>query len=124
MQIFIKKFEDISIADLPAVGGKNSSLGEMFNHLTSKGISVPDGFATTAFAFQTFLDFNRNDLSRRLNDLLKSLNRKDFSNLKEIGKRSRDLIMQAEMPDEIAKAIAIAYRDLCNGNDLSVAVRS
>ncbi len=58
MEPFIKKFKEIHIDDIAAVGGKNSSLGEMLTRLSSKGINVPDGFATTAFAFWTFLDYN------------------------------------------------------------------
>ena len=55
---YIKKFSDISINDVALVGGKNSSLGEMFSKLSKKGIAVPDGFATTAFAFDEFLAHN------------------------------------------------------------------
>jgi pyruvate,water dikinase len=78
MQAFTKKFENITLADLPEVGGKNASLGEMFSKLSAKNISVPDGFATTAFAFWNFLDHNK--LWERLLQLLGSLDRARFSN--------------------------------------------
>jgi pyruvate,water dikinase len=52
MNEYIKTFGEIGIGDVERVGGKNSSLGEMFNYLASKGVSVPDGFATTAFTFE------------------------------------------------------------------------
>ena len=122
MSNFIKKFRDITIADLPEVGGKNSSLGEMYSTLSVKGILVPDGFATTALAFWTFLDYNK--LWERLLQLLHTLDRNRFSNLKEIGSKSRELMMQADMPDDIAKAIIKEYRQLCKDGDKAVAVRS
>ena len=58
MDKYIRKFGETGIKDIEAVGGKNASLGEIFSQLTSKGISVPDGFATTTFAFQSFLSHN------------------------------------------------------------------
>jgi pyruvate,water dikinase len=73
MTEYIKTFGEIGIADVQRVGGKNSSLGEMFNHLSSKGVSVPDGFATTAFAFEKFL--NRNNLHSRLYELMNKLDK-------------------------------------------------
>jgi len=122
MQKFIKKFNEIGIADVPTVGGKNSSLGEMFTQLSSKGIRVPDGFATTAFAFWTFLDCNK--LWESLQQLLSTLDKENFSNLKEVGARARALISAAKIPDEISKDIVNAYKELCGGKDIEVAVRS
>ena len=122
MSEFIKKFKDISISDVPEVGGKNASLGEMFSKLSAKGIVVPDGFATTAFTFWTFLDYNK--LWERILHLLTTLDRKNFSNLREVGAKAREYIFHGEMPDEIVTAIAKAYRELCNDGDLAVAVRS
>ena len=81
MNTYIKQFREISIADIAAVGGKNSSLGEMFSKLSSKGIPVPDGFATTAFAFDEYL--TQNSLHSPLYDLMQQLDRKTYSNLKE-----------------------------------------
>ena len=67
MDIYIKQFKEISIADIEVVGGKNLSLGEMFSKLSSKSIPVPDGFASTTFAFEEFL--TQNSLQSRLNDV-------------------------------------------------------
>jgi len=122
MADFIKEFKDISIADIPTVGGKNASLGEMLTRLSAKGILVPNGFATTAFAFWTFLDFN--NLWEPLNQLLHQLDRKHFRNLKETGAKARALIMQAEMPEVISTEVIAAYKALCHGSDTEVAVRS
>jgi pyruvate,water dikinase len=69
MNTYIKKFNDIGISDAAKVGGKNASLGEMFSNLSSKGISVPDGFATTAYAFEEFL--TQNALHPKLDDLMR-----------------------------------------------------
>lgn len=123
MADYIKKFDEISISDLAAVGGKNASLGEMLTKLTSKGIHVPDGFATTAFAFWTFLD--RNDLRAPLQALIDRLDRNTYANLKQIGAEARNMIMDAKMPNEIRESIMQAYQQLCGGKDyFEVAVRS
>jgi len=122
MQPFIKYFKELRIKDVPLVGGKNASLGEMFTQLSSKGIFVPDGFATTAFAFYTFLDYNK--LWESLQQLMSSLDKKNFSNLKETGAAARALIMNGTMPTEIASAITGAYKNLCGKNYFEVAVRS
>ncbi len=122
MKAYIKKFSEISIDDVPTVGGKNASLGEMYNKLSSKGIRVPDGFATTAFAFQKFLEFNK--ITTTLKALLSSLNKKDFSNLDEVGAKARTIISNAKMPDEISKEIIQHYHDLCGNKPIEVAVRS
>ena len=122
MSELIKKFKDLGIKDLASVGGKNASLGELFTQLASKGINVPDGFATTAFAFWSFLDFNK--LWEALYALLHQLDRKDFSNLKEIGHQARQMILNAEMPEIIADEIIAAYKELCGEHYFEVAVRS
>jgi pyruvate,water dikinase len=123
MQSFIKKYKEISLADLGVVGGKNASLGEMLSQLSSKGINVPDGFATTALAFWTFLDSNY--LRGPLQQLLGQLDRKSYANLNEIGEGARMLILNAKMPGEIARDIIHAYKELCKGDNYSeVAVRS
>jgi pyruvate,water dikinase len=93
MTAFIKKFSEINLADVADVGGKNASLGEMYTKLSSKGILVPDGFATTAFAFQKFLE--ENNLKSRLSELMASLDRKNFSNFKDVGSKARQLITHA-----------------------------
>src|SRR6187402_2716046 len=79
MKPLIKKFAEIYISDVAEVGGKNASLGEMLTRLTAKGINVPDGFATTAFAFWTFIDYN--NLRAPITNLLNELDHNLYSNL-------------------------------------------
>ena len=122
MGILVKPFKSISINDLAVVGGKNASLGEMFNTLSTDGIKVPDGFATTAEAFWLFIDTNQ--LRNRLINLMQNLDRKEFSNLKRTGQLARALIQQAHVPQVLQDAVADAYTTLCNGKDAAVAVRS
>ncbi len=122
MEKLIKKFSEISIEDTAQVGGKNSSLGEMFSQLSSKGIRIPDGFATTAFAFRNFLEQNK--LNVVLQQLMEQLDKKKFSNLKETGDKARETILQAKMPDDLQKAIIEAYKELRGDHDIEVAVRS
>jgi pyruvate,water dikinase len=122
MDAYIKKFSETGIGDIAEVGGKNASLGEMFSKLSAKGIRVPDGFATTAFAFEEFL--THNSLRPGLAELLKGLDRKTYSNLKEIGARARKLILDGELPGPLQTAVRMAYKELCGGNVIEVAVRS
>ncbi|HLK29640.1 MAG TPA: phosphoenolpyruvate synthase [Puia sp.] len=122
MSILIKKFNEISIADIPVVGGKNASLGEMLKNLSSKGIKVPNGFATTASAFWHFLDDNK--LRERLHEIMERLDKEKFSNLKEIGRQSRELLLHAKMPKDLSDEIIASYKELCGKADAAVAVRS
>lgn len=119
---YIKKFGEIGLADIAAVGGKNSSLGEMFSKLSSKGIAVPNGFATTVVAFEEFLTYN--SLQPLLYGLMQQLNRKTFSNLKEVGAKARELLLAAKLPINLQDALAGAYKELCGGTYFEVAVRS
>lgn len=122
MNTYIKKFSEIRITDTPKVGGKNSSLGEMFSMLSSKGIPVPDGFATTAFAFAEFL--TQNKLHAKLFDLTDSLDTDKYSNLKEIGSRAREWILAGQFSDQFKSLIIKSYHELCPENNCAVAVRS
>ena len=122
MDPYIKQFKDISIADIAVVGGKNSSLGEMFSKLSSKGIPVPDGFATTTFAFEEFL--TQNSLHVLLKDLMVQLDKKDYLNLKETGTKARKLLLDAELPKNLQAAVIHAYKELCGDTYFEVAVRS
>lgn len=119
----IKRFRDITLSDLAIVGGKNSSLGEMFSRLSSKGIRVPDGFATTSYAYWNFLE--KNNIKEKLSELMNGLDKRNFSNLKETGAKARQLILDGRMPDDLFTSIILEYETLCK-NDLSgeVAVRS
>ncbi len=120
--IFIKKFNEVGIADVGVVGGKNSSLGEMFTQLSNKSIKVPNGFATTASAFSYFLEYN--GLKKPLQDLMQQLDRKNYSNLKEIGSKARKLLLSAKMPTDLSEVIVEAYKELCGEKYFEVAVRS
>ena len=122
MSEFIKKLSELGIDNVPEVGGKNASLGELFNQLSSKGVSVPNGFATTAFTFWSFLDFNK--LWEPLYNLMHHLDKKTYSNLRDTGAKARKLILDAHMPEVIAREIVLAYKDLCEGDYFEVAVRS
>lgn len=122
MAQYIKKFCEIGINDLPQVGGKNSSLGEMFNRLSSKGIAVPDGFATTADAFWHFI--SSNNIGSELASLMAKLDKQTYTNLVQIGQAARDLIMNGLLPVDLSKEILDAYHYLQAGARLSVAVRS
>ena len=101
-------FREISIKDINKVGGKNASLGEMYNHLNPKGINVPNGFALTADAYRMFRQ--QNNLEKKLDDLLLELDTDQFSNLHSIGENARTLIMSGTMPDEIRVALSEAYK--------------
>ncbi len=119
----IRFFRDLTIEDVPSVGGKNASLGEMFSRLTPEGIQVPDGFAVTAAAYWHFIDAN--GLRDKLRGLLEKLDRLQFANLKETGAQARSLLLEATLPPDLAEAIRQAYRQLAgNDRDVSFAVRS
>lgn len=125
MSQLILFFDQIGITDIGKVGGKNASLGEMYNQLNPKGISIPNGFALTADAYRLFRE--RNQIEQQLNDLLLSLDTRQYANLQHIGETARALIAAATMPEEIVKAVSEAYQTLsrdCGIAHLDVAVRS
>lgn len=107
MNTYIKPFSQIRITDVPYVGGKNASLGEMYNQLISKGVQVPNGFATTAEAFWAYLD--ENSLRDPLIKLLSELDINRYSNLDTIGKKARNLILgensRSNFPKKSSKPI-------------------
>jgi pyruvate, water dikinase len=118
-------FNEIGIEAIDKVGGKNASLGEMYNQLNPIGVSVPNGFAVTAKAYRLFREAN--NLKKNLDDLLFSLDTKQYSNLSLIGEKARNLILSAKIPSEIRDEIRVAYQSLCEQcgiNNLDVAVRS
>jgi len=121
---WVKWFDQLGMQDVATVGGKNASLGEMIRNLASSGISVPNGFATTAHAFRAFLQ--NNDLEKRINDELKSLDTNDVTALAQVGSRIRQWINDAPLPTELEDAIKSAFAQLAGetNGELSVAVRS
>lgn len=106
----IKWFKELTIKDVPLVGGKNASLGEMIRTLSSKGVRVPDGFAITAKAYRLFL--KESGLAKEIRKVLKDLNTKDIQNLQERGKKVREMIINAELPRELSKEVIAYYRKL------------
>jgi pyruvate,water dikinase len=117
-------FDEVTITDIPLVGGKNASLGEMMQQLTPKGINIPNGFATTAYAYRYFI--KTAGLETKLRQLFADLDIEDINNLQQRGKKARALIMNTPFPAELKQAIAISYETLCYlyGQDTDVAVRS
>jgi len=124
MENYIKHFNEIDIHDVPIVGGKNASLGEMFQKLTSKGVQVPDGFATTASAYWHFLE--EAHIKDELFEQLSKLDKKDFSNLRDVGTKARNLFLKAMFPSAIKKSVEEGYDALAKKykGGLSLAVRS
>ncbi len=121
---FIKWFADITIADVPLVGGKNASLGEMVRELTGQGVKVPDGFAITAEAFRHFIHAAR--LDEYIRATLSDLDTHDMANLGERGHDVRQAIHSATLPEDLQELITGAYRRLQGESavPLDVAVRS
>ena len=124
MNRYILDFNKIGINDVNKVGGKNASLGEMFQNLTTQGIQIPDGFAITAAAYRDFL--KSNFLEKPLHDVFKKLDRKNFSNLTTVGKEARQLIAKGNFSYDMQVVILAAYRSLITrlNSDCSLAVRS
>ena len=122
MAVLIKSFTEIGIQDVPVVGGKNASLGELITSLSQYGIRVPDGFATTAEAFWLFID--NNGIRGELAGLMKQLDREAYSNLREIGLAARQLILRGSLPEVVSNEISKKYADLCSAGETDVAVRS
>src|SRR5262249_6762548 len=108
---YVKFFGEIDMDDVASVGGKNASLGEMFQNLTKRGIPVPDGFAVTAAAYWRFLDAS--GLRNKLRDTLAGLDVRDIDALAACGLKARQLILGAEMPADLGKAVDAAYDKLC-----------
>lgn len=123
MKKYILNFDEIRMEHLSKVGGKNASLGEMFSNLKSKGINVPDGFATTAEAYWHFIESN--GLREKITNVLRKLDTVNFTNLSKIGKEIRELILKAAIPDDIKDELLQSYEALKErGNNNKVAVRS
>ena len=121
---FILAFNQIDIGDVPLVGGKNASLGEMYQNLTHKGVKVPNGFAVTASAYRYFL--KEAGIQDKIKETLKDLDTGNIQNLSERGHKVRELIKTAEFPEALSIAIKHAYQTLCTqyGTLTDVAVRS
>src|SRR3990172_5976394 len=122
---FILWFNEIGIEDIPLVGGKNASLGEMYQNLTKKGVKVPNGFAVTAYAYRYVLE--KSGVMAELKKSLRGLNVKNVKDLAEAGRKARDIVLHCEFPPELQVAIVDAYERLSReykGKSTDVAVRS
>lgn len=124
-QNFIKFFDELRIKDVGIVGGKNASLGEMYQSLSKQGINVPFGFATTASAYNYFM--GKSGLKNKIKEILKDLNTHDVKNLMLRGEKVRQVILKTPLPKELEKEIILAYKKLSSfykKTNIDVAVRS
>ena len=123
---YIQWFKDIRMKDVPSVGGKNASLGEMFSQLSQKGILIPDGFAITVDGYWHYID--QNALREPIANLMAQLtDPEDLAALERIGNQVRQLIEQGTIPDDMQDAMVAAYKQLSNEYNqefCDVAVRS
>jgi len=124
IQEFVKWFEDLTIGDVPSVGGKNASLGEMIRNLGQKGVRVPSGFAITAYAYKYMIEKAGIDI--KIKEILKDLNTHDVTDLAVRGQKIRDLIKNTPIPKELEEDIRRYYREMefRYGENVDVAVRS
>lgn len=122
---YVVWFKDLTIKDIPLVGGKNASLGEMYAKLTKKGVDIPNGFAITAEGYRHFL--RSNGLEEKIKEALQGLDTKEIKNLQEIGKKIRDLVDSANLPEDLEVETADSYARLSrsyHSDNTDVAVRS
>ena len=116
--------KDVGMSDVERVGGKNASLGEMISGLNSQGVRVPGGFATTAKAFESFLDHS--DLKNKINELLSNLDITNIQELTRTGLLIRQWVEEAPFPKDLHQSIVESYKKLTQelGSDVTFAVRS
>ncbi len=121
---YIRRFCELGIDDVPLVGGKNASLGEMYQSLSGEGVAIPNGFATTAEAYRDYLEHN--DIRSRIQDALEALDISDVDALAVTGARIRGWIVDGALPPALEKEIIAAYREMEAeyGPEPDVAVRS
>ena len=123
LQDYIVWFDQLGMNDVERVGGKNASLGEMISHLSSAGVRVPNGFATTSKAYWEFL--SANSLNEKINQALAQLDVNDVNALAQVGAEIRSWVMASPLPKSLDESLEQAFEKLQNGNaELSVAVRS
>lgn len=124
MSLYIKWFNELSIEDVDLVGGKNASLGEMYQNLSKEGIRIPNGFAITAEAYRQILDDN--NVWEKLHEQLDDFDPDDLVQLQERGKNCREIIHHCSLPDELIEQIKEGYESLKveYGEDVTLAVRS
>ncbi|MEA1994069.1 MAG: phosphoenolpyruvate synthase [Euryarchaeota archaeon] len=120
---FVLWFDEVTKDDVPLVGGKNASLGEMYRNLVSEGVNVPGGFAVTAYAYKYLLE--ETNIRDKLVEILSELDVHDLKNLRESGKKIRDLISGVDLPNDLRETVLEAYHKMQEKDEnLTVAVRS
>ena len=124
MNAFVKNFKELRMTDVEEVGGKNASLGEMISQLSTAGVRVPGGFATTAEAYRAFLAHN--GLAEKINGRLSNLDVDDVDTLLKTGAEIRQWVVETPFPEQLEKEIAVHYAALIaeSGPEASFAVRS
>ncbi|MEK7567359.1 MAG: phosphoenolpyruvate synthase, partial [Patescibacteria group bacterium] len=118
-------FDQVGIVDVPLVGGKNASLGEMYSNLNPMGINIPNGFCITAYAYRHFLE--KAGIKEKIQQLLKGLDTGNLRELERVGEAVRDTILRAKLPEDLNKEIIKGYINLSlayNEKNVDVAVRS
>jgi pyruvate,water dikinase len=124
---FILWFDQLGIEDVPLVGGKNASLGEMYSNLSKKGVTIPNGFAITAKAYHYIIE--KAGIKDQIRQILTGLDTRNVVDLHDRGHKIRELIKKADLPNDLKQQIAESYRNLCGSyntdrKDTDVAVRS
>ncbi len=122
---FLIWFKDLSIKDVLRVGGKNASLGEMYQKLGKKGVRIPNGFATTADAYWRFME--KSQLGKKIENILKGLDVQNVKDLYQRGQKVRNLILKTPLDKDFERAIVVAYKKLSQeykSKNIDVAVRS
>jgi pyruvate,water dikinase len=121
---YVRWFDELGIEDVASVGGKNASLGELYSELTPLGVKVPNGFAVTAAAYRDTL--TEANAWQSLTEVLDGLDKSDVTDLAKRGRRAREIVYGASLPDTLRSQIVAAYQHLEEeyGADLSVAIRS
>ncbi|MBQ4835295.1 phosphoenolpyruvate synthase [Pseudoalteromonas luteoviolacea] len=124
MQDYVLWYQELGMQDVPRVGGKNASLGEMISNLANAGVQVPGGFATTAEAFNEFLE--QSGLNEKIHTILDTLDVEDVNELAKVGSQIRQWVIDTPFQPELDNAIREAYSTLHGdqSNDVSFAVRS
>ncbi len=117
-------FKNLTIGDVPFVGGKNASLGEMYRELTGRGVNIPNGYAVSAYAYRDFMEST--GTMDKIKAVLKDLNTKNLKNLQVRGDKVRKIIINAKFPEDLNIAIKKAYKEMekMYGKNCDVAVRS
>ena len=121
---FIKWFEELKIKDVPSVGGKNASLGEMIRNLGEKGVNVPSGFAVTAYAYKYTIE--KAGIDKKIKEILSDLDTHNVDNLAERGHKIRELIKNTSLPPDLEEDIRKHYKEMEKRyeKNVDVAVRS